>query len=110
MPASVIAFLALTLAPASPGAQITSATISGTVKDQTQAVLPGVDIVVKNVDTGLTRSIVTDAAGNFTIPGLPPGTYEARATLQGFATAVERVTLTVAQEAGLTLTMRVIGA
>src|SRR5204863_8106414 len=73
-------------------------------------VLPGVDIVVKNVDTGLTRSMVTDASGNFTIPGLPPGTYETRATLQGFAAAVERVTLAVAQEAGLTLTMRVIGA
>ena len=109
MPASVIAFLALTLAPASPGAQITSATISGTVKDQTQAVLPGVDIVVRNVDTGVTRSVVSDASGNFTIPGLPPGTYETRATLQGFATAIERLTLAVAQEAGLTLTLRVLG-
>src|SRR5947207_9432342 len=109
MPASVMAFLALTLAPASPGAQITSATISGTVKDQTQAVLPGVDIVVRNVDTGVTRSVVSDASGNFTIPGLPPGTYETRATLQGFATAIERLTLAVAQEAGLTLTLRVLG-
>jgi hypothetical protein len=98
------------LATAASGfAQITSATISGTVKDQTQAVLPGVDIVVKNVDTGLTRSAVTDAHGNFTIPGLPPGTYETRATLPGFAAAVERVTLAVAQEAGLSLTMRVTG-
>jgi hypothetical protein len=90
-------------------AQITSATISGTVKDQTQAVLPGVDIVVRNVETGLTRSAVTDAHGNFTIPGLAPGTYETRATLPGFAAAVERVTLAVAQEAGLSLTMRVTG-
>src|SRR5882762_5526661 len=80
-------------------AQITSATISGTIKDQTGAVLPGADVVVKNVDTGLTRSIVTDANGYFTVPGLPPGTYETRATLQGFGIAVERVTLAVAQEA-----------
>ena len=35
-------------------AQITSATISGTIKDETGGVLPGVDVVVKNVDTGLT--------------------------------------------------------
>src|SRR3989454_2713268 len=90
-------------------AQITSATISGTIKDQTGAVLPGVDVVVKNVDTGLTRSIVTDANGYFTVPGLPPGTYETRATLQGFGIAVERVTLAVAQEAGLNLTLKVTG-
>src|SRR5262245_37549724 len=102
--------LVLMLAVAPSGfAQITSATISGTVKDQTQAVLPGVDVVVKNVDTGLNRSVVTDANGYFTIPGLPPGTYETRASLQGFGTAVERVTLAVAQEAGLSLTLRVTG-
>src|SRR5205814_56005 len=64
MPASVIAFLALTLAPASPGAQITSATISGTVKDQTQAVLPGVDIVVRNVDTGVNSFTEKDSTAS----------------------------------------------
>src|SRR5207247_6348326 len=96
----------LIFAPYSFG-QITSATISGTVKDQTQAVLPGVDVVVKNVDTGLTRSVVTDANGYFTIAGLPPGTYETRASLVGFGTAVDRVTLAVAQEAGLNLTLKV---
>lgn len=87
-------------------AQITSATISGTIKDQTGAVLPGVDVVVKNIDTGFTRSIVTDANGDFTVPGLPPGPYEARAMLSGFGTAVERLTLVVAQEAGLNLTLK----
>jgi hypothetical protein len=100
----------LVLAVSSTGfAQITSATISGTVKDQTQAVLPGVDVVVKNVDTGLSRAVVTGANGYFTIAGLPPGTYEARASLQGFATVVERVTLAVAQETGLSLTLKVTG-
>ena len=80
------------LASISPAfAQITSATISGTVKDQTQAVLPGVDIVVKNVDTGFERSVVTDSSGHFTIAGLPRGTYEMRGSLQGFATVIERV-------------------
>src|SRR6184192_4545461 len=92
------------LVTASSGlAQITSATISGTVKDQTQGVLPGVDVVVKNVDTGVTRSAVTDGSGYFTIPGLPPGAYQTRASLQGFGSVVERVTLAVAQEAGLSL-------
>ena len=106
MRAIVVALVILAAAPAT-FAQITSATISGTTKDQTQAVLPGVDVVVKNVDTGLTRSVITDAKGNFTIPGLPPGTYETRASLAGFGTALERVTLAVAQEAGLNLTLKV---
>jgi len=106
--AGVVAVLVLA-APARGVAQITSATISGTVKDQTQAVLPGVDILVRNIDTGLTRAAVTDANGYFTIPGLPPGPYETRAALPGFAPAVERVTLAVAQEAGISLTLKVTG-
>ena len=64
---SVVIILALFAAFTRPAfAQITSATISGTVKDQTNAVLPGVDVVVKNVSTGLTRTGVTDALGNST--------------------------------------------
>src|ERR1700704_3175403 len=98
MRAFLVALLVIAAAPHG-AAQITSATISGTVKDQTQGVLPGVDVVVKNVDTGLSRSAVTDANGHFTIPGLPPGSYETRGSLPGFATVVERVTLAVAQEA-----------
>jgi hypothetical protein len=92
-------------------AQITAATVSGMIKDQTGGVLPGVDVVVTNTNTGLTRSGVTDANGYFTIPGLPPGTYETRASLAGFGTAVERVTLVlaVAQETGLNLTLNVTG-
>src|SRR5438093_12507647 len=108
MRAFLAALFVLIFAPHSFG-QITSATISGTVKDQTQAVLPGVDVVVKNVGTGLTRSVVTDANGYFTIAGLPPGTYETRASLAGFGTAIDRVTLVVAQEAGLNLSLKVSG-
>src|SRR5438128_7103510 len=91
------------LTPASHAvAQITSATISGTIKDETGGVLPGVDVVLKNLETALGRSVVTDSNGYFVVPGLVPGKYEARATLQGFAVAVQTgITLDVAQEAGL---------
>ena len=60
-------------------AQITSATLSGTIRDETGGILPGVDVVIKNLDTGLTRSAVTDSNGYFTVPGLAPGKYETRA-------------------------------
>src|SRR5262245_54436756 len=107
MRAVLAAFILLLASAPSSFGQITSATLSGTVKDQTQAVLPGVDVVVKNSDTGLTRSAVTDANGYFTIAGLAPGPYEVRASLVGFGTAVERVTLVVAQEAAVGLSLKV---
>ncbi|MEO8678318.1 MAG: carboxypeptidase-like regulatory domain-containing protein [Vicinamibacterales bacterium] len=71
--------------------------------------LRGVEVVVKNGDTGLTRSGLTDANGYFTMPGLPPGTYEVPASLPGFDAAIERVTLAVAQETGLNLKLNITG-
>ncbi|HEU5254626.1 MAG TPA: carboxypeptidase regulatory-like domain-containing protein, partial [Vicinamibacterales bacterium] len=89
-------------------AQITSATITGTIKDETGGLLPGVDVTVSNVQTGLNRSVVTDDNGYFTVPGLAPGTYEARASIQGFTTAVQSgIVLEVAQQAALNLVLKV---
>jgi hypothetical protein len=103
----VLVFSLVTLTSAA-FAQITSATITGTIKDETGGLLPGVDVTVSNVQTGLTRSVVTDGNGYFTVPGLAPGTYEARATLQGFATAVQSgIVLEVAQQAALNLVLKV---
>src|SRR5262245_24811662 len=89
-------------------AQITSATISGTVKDQSGGLLPGVEIAIKNLETGLTRVAITAEDGSYGIPGLPPGLYEARGSLQGFATARQTdIVLAVGQQATLNLTMLV---
>src|SRR5919106_3077896 len=101
-----VVLVAITLACAQGAfAQITAATVSGTVKDETGGVLPGVDITIQNVATGLTRSGITDANGYFTVPGLPPGTYDTRASLTGFGTASERVVLVVGQQAALSITL-----
>jgi hypothetical protein len=88
-------------------AQITAATISGTIKDETGGILPGADIVAKNLETGTSRSAVSNGIGAFTLPGLAPGRYEVRVTLQGFSTSVQNVELAVAQEAGLNVTLKV---
>src|SRR5262245_36405295 len=89
-------------------AQITSATITGTVKDQGGSLLPGVDMVIKNLETGLIRSVITGDDGSYRIPGLPPGIYEARGSLQGFTTALRTgIVLAVAEQASLNLTMQV---
>jgi hypothetical protein len=102
---AVLAIIALSASAAL--AQITAATISGTIKDDTGGILPGADIVVRNLDTGISRSAVANADGAFTLAGLPPGKYEIRVALPGFTTSVQTVELTVAQQAGLTITLKV---
>src|SRR5437660_944254 len=103
----ILSVVLLATTPSLTVAQITSATISGTIKDETGGVLPGVDVVVTSLDTGLTRSVVTDSNGYFTVPGLAPGKYEARASLQGFATGVQTIVLEVAQQAAVNLLLKV---
>jgi hypothetical protein len=55
------------------GAQTNTATLSGTVTDNTGAFMPEVAITVSNNATGLTRKTATNPDGFFTLPLLPPG-------------------------------------
>src|SRR5437762_2738360 len=64
--------------------QVTTGTISGTVKDSTGAVLPGAELVVLNEDTGLSRTVVSDERGHYSAPLLSLGKYKVSATLPGF--------------------------
>ncbi|MCH8819860.1 MAG: TonB-dependent receptor, partial [Acidobacteria bacterium] len=68
--------------------QGTTATVSGTVQDETGGVLPGVSISVEEVNTGSIRSAVSDDLGRYRVPFLEPGSYEIQAALSGFQTAV----------------------
>src|SRR5829696_4178800 len=63
-----------------------TAQITGTVRDQSGGVLPGVDVTVTQTDTGFTRSVVTDENGSYTLPNLPIGPYRLQAMLSGFRT------------------------
>lgn len=81
-------------------AQSTGGSLSGTVKDATGAVLPGVTVVITRTDTTATRTVVTDGAGRFGAPDLPPGPYSLHATLEGFTGVVRSgITLTVGRDA-----------
>jgi outer membrane receptor protein involved in Fe transport len=64
--------------------QATTATLSGSVKDPSGAVLPGVEVGVNNVQTGQRRATVTDDSGNYLVPLLPVGEYEISFELPGF--------------------------
>src|SRR4051812_45371598 len=79
------AVLALLLTAASAWAQAGStAQLSGTVKDGSGGVLPGVDVTVTQTDTGLKRNTVSGADGGDLLPNLPVGPYRLDAMLQGF--------------------------
>jgi len=73
-----------------------TAQVSGTVKDQSGAVLPGVEVMLTQTDTGLKRSVITNEAGSYTMPNLPVGPYKLEASLPGFATFAQTgIVLTV---------------
>jgi len=107
----VITLLALTLGVPTPAtAQTTNGVISGIVSDAQGAVLPGVTLTLRNTETGLSRSLVTETDGRFRVGGLPPGPYSIRAELQGFGTVeATDVTVAVGTEAVRNLTMQVQG-
>src|SRR5436853_1464088 len=89
-------------------AQTSTATILGVVRDATGALVPGVSITVKHVDSGLTRTVVTSENGGYTVPLLPVGPYEISTNMQGFKQAVRRgINLVVGQEAVIDLTLEV---
>src|ERR1700745_638085 len=65
-----------------------TAQINGSVKDQSGAVLPGVEITATQTATGAKRSVVSDETGSYTLTNLPIGPYMLEASLPGFRTYV----------------------
>src|SRR4029077_6058 len=65
------------------------AQINGTVRDQTGAVLPGVEVTATQTDTGISRSTVSDESGSYILPNLAVGPYRLEATLPGFRAFVQ---------------------
>src|SRR5690242_18388789 len=61
-----------------------TAQINGSVKDQTGAVLPGVEVTATQTATGAKRTAVTDETGSYALTNLPIGPYMIEASLPGF--------------------------
>ena len=83
----LLMILAVSLAlvrPAGAQTQITTAVIEGVVVDSSGAVLPGVDVEVRNVDTNISQQASSNQVGDFTIPYLNPGRYTLETTAAGF--------------------------
>src|SRR5256712_12786950 len=66
-----------------------TAQISGSVQDQSGAVLPGVEDTATQTETGVRRTTVTNETGNYVLPNLPLGSYRLETALPGFLTFVQ---------------------
>ena len=66
-----------------------TAQISGTVKDQSGAVLPGAEITATQTDKGTARMTVSDETGSYVLANLPVGPYKLEISLPGFRTFVQ---------------------
>src|SRR2546430_14442429 len=88
--AILVGFLLTALPISMFGQTQTTGSVSGSVKDQTGAFLPGVDVKVEQEGTGAVHDTISTEVGVYTVPLLPPGRYTVTFTLPGFQTIVNR--------------------
>jgi hypothetical protein len=81
---SVLLLTALFAAFSSAVAQVSSATITGTVKDQSGAAIPDAKVVATEIATGVNVDATSNETGAYTLPLLKPGTYKIVAEAKGF--------------------------
>jgi Carboxypeptidase regulatory-like domain len=91
---------------ASPAlAQLPTSSVRGVVADPQSAILPGVTVTATQLETGLTRTTVTNSSGEYRLSGLPSGLYEIVVELGGFQKQTRRVEVLLNQEAEIRFTM-----
>src|ERR1700704_2834102 len=105
----VYAMLTLALLLSAPAyAQVSGATLAGTVRDASSAVIANAKVSIKNTATGVTRDVTTDSAGLYSAPNLLPGIYEVTIVATGFSTSVQTgLTLTVGATQALDISLQI---
>ena len=105
--ATVLALL-LTLSPFTLRAQVVGGTISGKITDASGAAISGAKVSIRNVATDVSTTTTTNAQGIYSVPNLLPGDYEARISMTGFETSVQKeITVAVGSQMALNFTMKV---
>ena len=95
---------------AAPARAQYSSSVQGVIEDQSGAVVPGVTVTARNLETQVTATAQTNDTGVYRLSSLAPGRYEITAEISGFQPAKTEVRLETAQTAGVNLTLNVAGA
>jgi hypothetical protein len=98
---SLVLFLSAFLWSPKAYGQAATGIITGTVTDESGAVVPNAKISITNKATGATRSLAANAEGLYSAPALQAGDYEIRVEVEGFRTLVRDATV----QAGTTTTV-----
>ncbi|HEX5236442.1 MAG TPA: carboxypeptidase-like regulatory domain-containing protein [Silvibacterium sp.] len=98
-----ILLLAFTIAAR---AQIVGGSVSGTITDSTGGAVPGANVVIRNVETGVVRNLTSDAEGHYSAPSLPVGIYSVASSREGFgAQTLTGIRLAIGQSAVVNISL-----
>ena len=86
-------------------AQSATASVTGSVRDASEAVVPGATVEIRNHDTNQVWQSITDERGRFRLLYLPVGDYHLSVQLTGFITANANLTLAVGRTAGVVVSL-----
>jgi hypothetical protein len=102
---AVLALVALMAVPAWP--QSSTSTVRGTVRDQSQAVIPQAAVTLTNTATNFARTTETNGAGQYVFPGITPGPYKIGASFAGMQPFEGTLTVQVQQDAVIDMALQV---
>jgi outer membrane receptor protein involved in Fe transport len=89
-------------------AQVSGATLAGTVTDASGAVIANAKVSIRNTATDVTRDVTTDSSGLYSAPNLLPGIYDITVIAPGFSTSVQTgLTLTVGATQALNVSLQI---
>jgi hypothetical protein len=102
-------FLLLVTAFSVPlGAQVAGGTLSGTISDPSDKLVPQAQVSITNVATGITTTVTTNSDGFYFAPNLLPGEYQVTVSSKGFSTETRKgISLTVGAQQVFNLTLQV---
>jgi hypothetical protein len=104
---SALVLLVLVMSTSSEAAQATTGSIEGVVTDNQGLVVPGATVMVRNVETNVSRSLATGVDGSYRFLNMPVGNYELTVELTGFSRHVRAgITLAVNQVAVVDVQVR----
>jgi outer membrane receptor for ferrienterochelin and colicin len=103
---ALVLAIALVVTGVAAAQGVQTGTIRGVVRDQQNLAVPGVTVTATSPALQGSRTAVTDIDGTFTIPALPPGVYQVRYELSGFATVTQASTVALGLTVEQNVTMR----